>query len=135
MALLSFVSMYVLMYMMVDRLAHAIPNVNQAYMAGLMASPMVLIEIGLMSSMYTNRRANMAIAALTAIAGIAFIAAIRSQAAIGDAQLLRSMIPHHSGAILMCQRANLEDPDLRELCEDIVESQLREIELMRGKLR
>src|SRR5687768_11923535 len=36
MAVLSFVSMYVLMYAMVDRFGHMYSNVNQVYMAGLM---------------------------------------------------------------------------------------------------
>jgi hypothetical protein len=134
MALLSFASMYVLMYMMVDRLAEVVPNLNQAYMAALMTAPMLLIELGLMRDMYPNKRANATVAATAAVLGVALIAAIRSQAAIDDEQLLKSMIPHHSGAILMCQQADLEDPDVLELCEDIVESQLQEIELMRNKL-
>jgi hypothetical protein len=60
MAALSFVSMYVLMYAMVDRLANVYPNLNQAYMAGLMTAPMVIIELSLMGSMYENKDANMA---------------------------------------------------------------------------
>src|SRR4029434_1986734 len=49
MALLSRVSMYVLMYAMVDRWANVFSNVNQFYMAGLMAAPMIIIEIAVMS--------------------------------------------------------------------------------------
>ncbi len=34
------------------------------------------------------------------------------QAGIGDKEFLRSMIPHHSGAILMCEQATLTDPEM-----------------------
>jgi len=61
MALLSFVAMYILMYAMVDRFSSALPNVNQAYMAALMAAPMVVIELILMRHMYPNARANLAV--------------------------------------------------------------------------
>ena len=65
---LSFVAMYVLMYAIVDRFANVYPNLNQFYMAGLMAAPMVLIELAVMGSMYVNRKANIAIAAVTVVA-------------------------------------------------------------------
>jgi uncharacterized protein (DUF305 family) len=45
------------------------------------------------------------------------------------------MIPHHSGAILMCEGAPLQDPENRELCKAIVASQRREIDQMAKKLR
>jgi uncharacterized protein (DUF305 family) len=52
---------------------------------------------------------------------------IRTQTPIGDGQFLRSMIPHHSGAILMCERAALTDPEIVQLCDKIVRSQREEI--------
>ena len=58
MALLSFMAMYALMYSMVDSFKNVLPNVNQFYMAGLMTMPMIVIEILLMSSMYTNKKLN-----------------------------------------------------------------------------
>jgi hypothetical protein len=45
MAILSFVSMYLLMYSMVDRFESIFLNVNQFYMATLMALPMIIIEV------------------------------------------------------------------------------------------
>jgi hypothetical protein len=57
MAVLSFLSMYVLMYAMVNTLDNAQPNLNQAYMAGLMTAPMMIIELALMGAMYpTGKR-------------------------------------------------------------------------------
>jgi uncharacterized protein (DUF305 family) len=44
------------------------------------------------------------------------------------------MIPHHSGAILMCQEASLRDPTLLRLCDDIVKSQRQEIDQMKRML-
>jgi uncharacterized protein (DUF305 family) len=134
MAALSFVSMYVLMYAMVDRFENVIPNNNQLYMAALMTAPMVIFELALMGAMYKNRTANIAIYAVSAIALIGFFAAIRAQTAIGDTQFLKSMIPHHAGAVLMCERAQNADPEIRSLCRDIVKSQNEEIALMRDML-
>ncbi len=135
MAALSFLSMYVLMYMMVDEIANVFPNVNQIYMAGMMTAPMLIFELALMGTMYPNKRANAALMALSAAAGISFIAAIRTQAAVTDTQFMKSMIPHHAGAILMCNRAALQDPEIQDLCRAIVASQQEEIDWMRAKLR
>lgn len=55
MAALSFIAMFILMYAMVDRFANVVVNLNQVYMAGLMAAPMVVIEIALMSMMYPGK--------------------------------------------------------------------------------
>lgn len=90
MAALSFVSMYILMYAMVDTFANVYNNVNQFYMAGLMSSPMVVIEVLLMSSMYSNRKANALIIVLTILAGIGFFMGIRQQVAVSDTQFLKS---------------------------------------------
>jgi uncharacterized protein (DUF305 family) len=109
-------------------------NVNQFYMAGLMAAPMGLIELALMGAMYRDRRLNAMVAAGSVIALAAFWILIRQQAAVSDRQFLRSMIPHHAGAILMCQEASLQDSEIKELCRNIVSSQQSEIDLMRTKL-
>ena len=61
MAAASFAAMYVLMYMMVDAFGHALPNIDQAYMAAMMTAPMVVIELLLMRMMFPNRRVNLAI--------------------------------------------------------------------------
>lgn len=134
MTALSFVAMYVLMYAMVDSLGDVFNSVNQIYMAGLMAATMVLIELGLMGAMYRHRKLNAAIAALSAVALVACWGLIRTQGAVGDRQFVRSMIPHHSGAILMCREAPISDPEIRRLCGKIIESQQSEIEQMRDIL-
>lgn len=47
---------------------------------------------------------------------------------------LRSMIPHHSGAILMCAKAPLRDAEIQRLCKTIIAGQADEIRQMKDKL-
>jgi uncharacterized protein (DUF305 family) len=107
---------------------------NQVYMAALMAAPMVVIELVVMRMMYKDARLNMLIIAASVLVGVAMFAFIRQQTAIGDRQFLRSMIPHHSGAILMCREATITDPELKVLCQEIIAGQQREIDQMTAKL-
>jgi len=134
MTVLSFMSMYILMYAMVDRFANVFPNFNQIYMAGLMASPMVIIELLLMRGMYPRKNWNVLIITASVVALMIFWLGIRQQVAITDKQFLKSMIPHHAGAILMCEKASIHDPEIKELCHQIISSQRREINQMKAKL-
>lgn len=134
MAIVSFIAMYILMYAMVNSFDNVLNNINQFYMAGLMAAPMVPVEILLMSSMYPDKRRNALIIVLSVIAGLAFFFLIRQQGAVADRQFLRSMVPHHAGAILMCEQANLQDAEIQELCRTIISSQKQEIDQMKAKL-
>ena len=131
---LSFISMYVLMYSMVTTFGDVYNSVNQVYMAGLMTAPMVIIELLLMSSMYKNTKLNALVIGASCVIGIAFFLFIKQQAAVGDRQFLRSMIPHHSGAILMCQKASFEDQRIKDLCKTIISGQQAEIDKMRAML-
>lgn len=135
MALLSFVSMYVLMYAMVNAFNNVFTNVNQFYMAALMTMPMLIIEVILMSSMYKDKKLNALVIGLSAIALIGFYLGIRKQVGVTDRQFLKSMIPHHAGAILMCGQSNITDPEIKKLCEEIIRSQEREIAEMKAKLK
>jgi uncharacterized protein (DUF305 family) len=103
-------------------------------MAGLMTAPMVLIELALMWSMYKSRAANAAIVAISVIAFAVFWFGIRQQVAIADEQFLKSMIPHHAGAILMCGQAPVQDEEVKSLCQNIINSQQSEIEQMEAIL-
>lgn len=134
MLVLSFASMYALMYAMVDSFSNVYASFNQLYMAGLMTAPMAILELALMSAMYQNKKLNLAIFAVCAIAGLGFWTLIRQQAAITDTQFLRSMIPHHAGAILMCEQAPLRDPAVKKLCGEIGTSQQSQIDFMKTKL-
>lgn len=134
MTVVSFLAMYGLMYAMVDSLANVHHNLNQVYMAGLMAAAMILIELVVMRGMYHDRRLNIVIAGAGVLALVAFWLFIRQQTAIGDRQFLNSMIPHHAAAILMCQQASINDEEIKQLCGAIVSSQQAEIEQMKALL-
>ena len=134
MAILSFISMFVFMYMMVDSFGNVYPNLNQFYMAGLMTAPMIVIEIFVMWSLYNNKKANLIIAGVSIILLVLFSLFIRKQTAISDREFLKSMIPHHGGAVLMCDNPNLQDTEIKELCKGITSSQQSEIEWMKKKL-
>src|SRR6476619_5786228 len=123
MTALSFISMYVLMYAMVNRFANVYSNLNQFYMAGLMTAPIIVIELALMRSVYDNKNANIVIIAVSVVALGSFFLGIRQQAAIGDKSFLTSMIPHHAGAIPMCERAPIHTEQIKNLCSEIISNQ------------
>jgi uncharacterized protein (DUF305 family) len=83
-----------------------------------------------MRSMFSSRRLNWIIGIGAVAVFAASFFAMRTQAAIGDAEFLRSMIPHHSGAILMCEQASFTDPEIVALCAQIVKGQQDEIDQM-----
>ena len=134
MLLVSFVAMYFLMYAMVDGLDNVYASWNQVYMAGVMTAAMLVIELALMWSMYPDRKLNLVLLGVGLALGVGCWWGIREQAAIGDAQFLRSMIPHHAGAILMCEEADLSDAELRKLCGQILAAQRTEIAQMKALL-
>ena len=122
------------MYSMVNTFSNVILNVNQFYMAGLMTMPMIIIEIFVMHSMYMNKKLNALIIGISVVLLVGFFLFIRQQTGVSDKQFLKSMIPHHAGAILMCEGADLTDPEIKELCKTIKEGQQREIDQMKAKL-
>lgn len=132
--LIGGVIMYLVMFVMIDRLSSFYNNLNMFYMTLMMVAPMVVLMIVAMKDMFPNRSANLVILALSIVAFLGAFALIRTQTTIGDRAFLRSMIPHHSGAILMCQQARLTDPEVKQLCDGIIRSQRQEIEAMKGIL-
>lgn len=44
------------------------------------------------------------------------------------------MIPHHAGAILMCNEATIRDVAIKRLCQNILSSQQVEIDQMKAML-
>jgi uncharacterized protein (DUF305 family) len=132
MAVVSFIAMYLLMYMMIDEWADFYPSVSMAYMAGSMTAAMVIIELLVMSSMYENAKLRNILIAASALLLVVFVLFTRYQTGIYDNDFLRSMIPHHSGAILMCANPKLENPEIKALCRGIIDGQQREIDQMKA---
>ncbi len=135
--LLSLVIMYLLMFSMIWSASDFFNNNNMLYMAVTMAAPMGILMLAMMRMMYPDRRRNLVLYGLFALLLVGAFWSIRAQALVNDEQFVRAMIPHHSGAIQMCNRASLKDPEVRELCfkpNGIVESQTREIAQMKAIL-
>lgn len=128
------VCMYVAMYLMIASLQHFKFNLNTLYMTLAMLGPMGVAMLAMMPSMFPNRRLNIALYAVFAAMLLVGIWFTRAQVFVGDEAFLRSMIPHHSGAILMCERASISDAQIRDLCEGIVQSQSAEIAQMEAIL-
>ena len=108
---ISLVLMFLLSMSMVRTIDHFQLNLSNFYMALVMVAPMGIVMLVVMWGMFKDRRLN---AALLAGFALLFVAALwlgRTEALVGDEQFLRSMIPHHSRAILVCQESDLTDPD------------------------
>jgi uncharacterized protein (DUF305 family) len=133
----STVVMYALMYLNTYSADHVYWSETRAYMAILMGAVMAIIMLGFMLDMYENKAANIAILLGSAVAFASALALVRSQYTIEDSAWMKAMIPHHSIAILTSERANISDPEVRKLADQIIESQRKEIEDMKrliGKL-
>jgi uncharacterized protein (DUF305 family) len=135
MTIVHLVIMYVAMFAMINRGSYFYNNTNMFYMAVLMAAPVTLFMLISMRRMYPNQKLNIVIGIAFAVLTIASYGAIRGQVGVGDKQFLRAMIPHHSGAILMCREAKITDQEISVLCKDIIDSQQREIDQMEGILK
>ena len=135
MAVAMFVAMYFIMYAMIDGLNNLIPNINNLYMTLLMVSAMLMIELLIMKEMYQNKKINWTVIAVSLAIGVFSWFGIREQINVGDKQFVKGMIPHHAAAVLMSEKAKLTDPELIDLQKNILETQAKEIELMKRKLK
>lgn len=129
---INLVAMFFLTYVTLDSTEDFFFSLNRFYMALLMTAPMVVLMLALMRSMFPNRRLNIAVYTVAVALFVGVFALVRTQVPVGDRQFLSSMIPHHSGAILMCERAAIKEAEVIRLCEQIVASQKDEIAQMRG---
>lgn len=127
----SFIVMYTVMYLNVDQLDHIFLNINRFYMTVLMVAPMAIIMLFMMKHMYDDRRKNNIITITALALFLLAFSGLRYQAAIGDIQYMKAMIPHHSSAILTSQEAAIEDPEVKKLAEEIIKTQKEEIALMK----
>jgi uncharacterized protein (DUF305 family) len=123
----STVVMFGLMYSTTLQLDHVRWSQTRFWMALFMGATMAVIMLAFMLGMYADRRKNVAIFAGSLIVFAVALYLARSQATVGDVAWMRAMIPHHSIAILTSERARISDPRVRELADQIIEAQRREI--------
>jgi len=120
-------AMFLLTYANTYELDHVRWSETRFYMTFVMGAAMAVIMLGFMRGMYTNRIANAGIVVGSAALFIVSIWLVRSQSTIEDRSYMRAMIPHHSIAILTSERATIDDIRVRELADEIITSQRREI--------
>lgn len=131
---LSLLVMYVLTLAFVHTWSDFYLNLSNFYMAVMMVAPMGLIMLFVMRNMFMNRRLNAGLAIGFVVLFIAAFWMGRQQVFLGNQQFLRAMIPHHSRAILVCEEAPITDPEIEELCGQIIASQQEEIDIMKRML-
>lgn len=127
----STVVMFGLMYLNTYQLDHLYFSETRAYMAVVMGATMTGIMLGFMLNMYTNRKTNISIFVGSILVFVISLWLVRSQVTVGDVAWMKAMIPHHSIAILTSKRANISDPRVRQLADEIIEAQVREIAEMK----
>lgn len=128
MILTSTVVMFLLTYTNTYAWDHIRYSEERLYMALIMGSAMAVIMLGfMMSMMYKNTRINLGIvvAAVVVFAVGQFLS--RSQVLVEDDEYMKGMIPHHSIAILTSERADIDDVRVRELADEIIVAQRKEI--------
>jgi uncharacterized protein (DUF305 family) len=123
--------MFGLMYLNTYALDHVFFSETRVYMAFVMGACMAVIMLGFMMGMYKNKLANIAIFAGSAVVFAGALFLVRSQATVGQVSYMRAMIPHHSIAIMTSERAQITDPRVRKLADEIIEAQRREIAEMK----
>ncbi len=127
----SFVIMYAVMFLNADQLDHIMLSNTRTYMTILMIAPMAVSMLLFMQSMYQNKKLNAIILVSAVVIFFDTFAMLRNQTFIKDVQYMKAMIPHHSSAIMVSQKATFEDPELKKLAEEIIEAQKREIAQMK----
>ena len=135
MILVSSTFMHGLMYFNTYEVSHVWFSQTRLFMTFIMAGSMALVMLFFMRHMYKSRQKNVAIV----VGSIALMALglwlVRSQSTVDDVAWMKAMIPHHSIAILTSERANIVDPRVKQLAEEIIQAQRREIAEMESLIK
>lgn len=132
---ISFIAMYCTMYLNTYELDHVYFSLTRFYMACLGIACMAVIMLSLMLDMYKNKKKNSAIYVGSLILFLGALFLVRAQKPIGDVLWMKAMIPHHSIALLTSERADIHDPEVKKLAEDIIKAQEKEIAEMKEMLK
>ena len=131
MILVSTVVMFGMMYLNVFQWDHIFYSQTRLFMALMMGAVMAMIMLLFMWKMYENKKWNLAIFAVSVLVFCGSLFMVRSQTAVDDVKWMKAMIPHHSIAILTSTNAAIKDPEVKELADDIIQTQKEEIEKMK----
>ena len=131
----SVVIMFFLMYQLVYSADHATFSVNRLLSALIMGAVMTVVMLAFMWKMYEGQGVKIAVVSLGALIAAALLAANRGQALVVDTAFMQAMIPHHSIAINNARKAQISDPRVRRLADEIIAAQVREIAEMNALIR
>ena len=124
------------MYLNSYEIDHVYFSLTRFYMSCLGIAAMAIIMFVAMRNMYQNRKKNIAIVLGSIILFAGAYGLVRAQAPIiGDVLYMKAMIPHHSIAILTSKRADIQDPEVKKLAEDIIKAQEKEIAEMKAMIK
>ena len=123
--------MFFMMYFNLYAFSHFFFSQTRAFMALMMGAAMAIIMLLFMWKMYPNKKSNVAILIVSILVFCGSLFMVRSQTAVDDVKWMKAMIPHHSIAILTSKRADLSDPEVKKLAEEIIKAQEEEIEKMK----
>ena len=127
----STVVMYGLMYLHTMEPGHVFFSQTRVFMALIMGAAMAVVMLFFMRHMYEDRGKSLAVVATAVVVFTGALWLVRSQRTVDDVAYMRAMIPHHSIAILTSERAQIRDPRVRKLADEILEAQRREIAEMK----
>lgn len=127
----STVVMLGLMYLNTYETSHLFWSETRAYMALVMGAAMAVVMLSFMWKMYSNVKTNMIILLVSGLIFAGALYLVRSQQTVEDISWMHAMIPHHSIAILTSERAQITDPRVRKLADEIIEAQRKEIDEMK----
>ena len=122
--------MYVMMYFNTYAWDHVYFSETRAYIALYMGAGMAVLMLAFMGNMYKKTKLNLAIYGISVLLFAVGIWGVRSQQTVDQVDWMQAMIPHHSIAILTSSRANIEDPRVQKLADDIISAQESEIKEM-----
>lgn len=131
MLICSAISMYITMYFNTYQISHVFFSWTRMYMTFIGIGGMAIIMFLFMRKMYTDKVKNIAILLGSIVLMITSTFLVRQQIPIDDVKWMRAMIPHHSIAILTSKKADLKDPEVKKLADEIIKAQEREIEEMK----
>lgn len=127
----SMVLMFGVMYLNTYALDHVFWSETRLWMTFVMGAVMAAVMLTFMLNMYKSTMANVAIYAGSLAVFALALWLVRSQATVNDSEYMKAMIPHHSIAIMTSERAQITDPRVRKLADEIIEAQRREIAEMK----
>ncbi|MDP2686520.1 MAG: DUF305 domain-containing protein [Aequorivita sp.] len=132
----SFVAMYITMYFNTYQIDHVYFSLTRFYMSCLGIAAMAVIMWFFMRKMYQNKKKNIAILLCSLVLFLGALGLVRAQSPIiGDVLWMKAMIPHHSIAILTSERADIKDPEVRKLADEIINAQKKEIAEMKQYIK